>query len=242
MLTHLHTRYEIADTNVSTAVLPVGAIEQHGRHLPVGTDMMLATAVAKELAAHLDAYLLPPLAITSSIEHSRAKGTVYLRADTLALVVRDIIQSLRHSGFTRLVLANFHGGNWILKPTIRQLNRDHADFRSILIQPEISPADYATVFEHQSGDVHGGEYETSLMLHLYPDSVRPLVAPPPGTEPEKFPPQFLLDYYDITEITRTGHWGWPEAATAKKGRRAMALLIKTALRFIQQVETAGAAS
>jgi creatinine amidohydrolase len=240
MLTHLHTRYEIADATVTTAVLPVGAIEQHGRHLPVGTDLMLAEAVARELAARLDAYLLPPLAITSSIEHRRAKGTVYLRADTLALVVRDIADSLRQSGFTRLVLANFHGGNWILKPTIRQLNRDQADFRSILIQPELAPADHAAIFEHAEGDVHGGEYETSLMLHLYPEAVRPLVAPPPGTAPEKFPPQFLLDYYDITEITRTGHWGWPEAATAEKGRRAMALLIETALRFIRQVESAGA--
>ena len=95
MLTSLHTRPEIAAAAIHTAVLPVGATEQHGRHLPVGTDTMLAEAFATQLAARLDAYLLPALAITSSIEHRRAKGTVYLRADTLALVVRDIAGSLR---------------------------------------------------------------------------------------------------------------------------------------------------
>jgi len=232
MLNHLNTRYEIASATVTTAVLPVGAIEQHGRHLPVGTDMMLAEAVARQLAARLDAYLLPPLAITSSIEHRRAKGTVYLRADTLALVVRDIATSLQQSGFTRLVLANFHGGNWVLKPTIRQLNRDLPGFRTVLVLPDLDPAEYATIFEHKTGDVHGGEYETSLMLHLYPDSVRPLPAP----SDEKFPPQYMLDYSDITTITREGHWGWPEAATAEKGRRAMALLVEAGLRFLQQVE------
>src|SRR4051812_47128875 len=124
MLTIHNTRDEFASRPCTTAVLPVGAVEQHGQHLPVGTDILLAQSVAEQLAQKLDAYLLPPLAITSSIEHRKAKGTVYLRADTLALVVRDIAASLRDSGFTRLVLANCHGGNWILKPTLRQLNRD----------------------------------------------------------------------------------------------------------------------
>jgi len=234
MLTSLHTRHEIAASSVHTAVLPVGATEQHGRHLPVGTDTMLAEAFATQLAARLDAYLLPALAITSSIEHRRAKGTVYLRADTLALVVRDIAGSLRQSGFTRLVLANCHGGNWILKPTIRQLNRDLPGFRTVLLQPEIAPADHAAIFKHQAGDVHGGEFETSLMLHLYPDAVRQI--PVSDSADLKFPPQAMLDYYDTTELTPEGHWGWPEDATAEKGRKAMALIVETSLKFLQHIE------
>jgi len=235
MLNLHHTRYEIAASPCQIAVLPIGAIEQHGRHLPVGTDTLLAEAFASRLAQRLDAYLLPSLAITASIEHRRAKGTVYLKADTLALVVRDIAESLHHSGFTRLILANFHGGNWVLKPTIRQLNRDLSNFRTVLVHPELAPADYAAIFEHKSGDVHGGEFETSLMLHLYPDQVRPL-PPTPAAGLEKFPPQAFLDYFDMTELTREGHWGWPAEATAEKGRRAMDALVETALRFYQQVE------
>lgn len=235
MLTLHHTRFEIAATDCSTAVLPVGAVEQHGRHLPVGTDTLLAQAFGERLARELDAYLLPPLAITSSIEHRQAKGTVYLKADTLALVVRDIAESLRHAGFTRLILANFHGGNWVLKPTVRQLNRDHGDFRAILVQPELGAHDYQAIFEHPHGDVHGGEFETSLMLHLHPDLVRPYTAGAPETPP----PQAFLDYFDMTELTRDGHWGWPEAATAEKGRRALDALVATGLRFVREIEAFG---
>lgn len=232
MLTLHHTRFEIAAADCTAAVLPVGAIEQHGRHLPVGTDTLLAQALAERLAARLDAYLLPPLAITSSIEHRRAKGTVYLRADTLALVVRDIAESLHHSGFTRLILANFHGGNWVLKPAVRQLNRDLAGFRAILVQPELGADDYNAIFDHPRGDVHGGEFETSLMLHLHPALVRGL----PTAAEEDYPPQAFLDYFDMTELTRDGHWGWPEAATADKGRRALDALVATGLRFVGAIE------
>lgn len=235
MLTIFNHRLEFARRACTTAVLPIGAVEQHGGHLPVGTDILLAESFAKPLAEKLDAYLLPALAISSSIEHRKAKGTVYLRADTLALVVRDIATGLRDSGFTRLILANFHGGNWILKPTIRQLNRDFPDFRVVLITPDLPTIEMAKIFDHPVGDVHGGEFETSLMLHLHPQHVRTLPEPPAG-EPPSFPPQAYLDYFDTTELTPHGHWGWPEAATAEKGRRAFDVMIDTAVRGIEDIE------
>ncbi|HUR57525.1 MAG TPA: creatininase family protein [Opitutaceae bacterium] len=232
MLTTHHTREDLRQKPCTLAVLPVGAVEQHGAHLPLATDILLAEAVAQRLAEKLDAYLLPALAITASIEHRKSKGTVYLRAETLAAVVRDIADSLRQSGFRRLVLANFHGGNWILKPTIRELNRAWPDFRVILLSPDLPPAVAAQIFEHPVGDVHGGEYETSLMLHLHPQEVRAL----PSGGPRNFPPQPLLDYFDATELAPEGFWGWPESATAEKGRRALEELIVASLRFIQQIE------
>lgn len=232
MLTIHDTRNDFAAKPCTTAVLPVGAIEQHGRHLPVGTDLMLAEALARPIAEKLDAYLLPPITIASSIEHRKAKGTVYLRADTLALVVRDIADALRGSGFARLVVVNFHGGNWILKPAVRQVNRDFAPFRAILLQPDLSPADARAILDHPVGDVHGGEYETSLMLHLYPREVRAL----PAEGGRSFPPQPLMDYFDSTELAPEGFWGWPEAATAEKGRRAFEALLAAAFRFIDEIE------
>lgn len=232
MLTIHDTRNDFAAKPCAIAVLPVGAIEQHGRHLPVGTDLLLAQALAKPIAEKLDAYLLPPITISSSIEHRKAKGTVYLRADTLALVVREIADALRGSGFTRLVVVNFHGGNWILKPAIRQVNRDFAPFRAILLQPDLTPADARAILEHPVGDIHGGEYETSLMLHLYPDEVRGL----PTEGSRTFPAQPLMDYFDSTELAPEGFWGWPEAATAEKGRRAFEALVASSLNVLAQVE------
>lgn len=157
---------------------------------------------------------------------------MYLRAETLALVVRDIGESLRHSGFTRLVLANWHGGNWILKPTIRQLNRDLAPFRVVLVNPELPAEKMAKIFERPREDVHAGEFETSLMLHLHPALVRPL---PPKND-HAFPPQSFLDYFDAAEITPAGHWGSPEFGTAEKGRQVLAEIVDAAVHYIEQVE------
>ena len=88
MLTIHDTRTEFDSRTCTTALLPVGAVEQHGKHLPFGTDIMLAEAVAKPIAEKLDAYLLPAVAISASIEHRKARGTVYLRAQTLAEIER----------------------------------------------------------------------------------------------------------------------------------------------------------
>src|SRR5688572_28899695 len=231
MLTVHDTRSEFSKLPCTTAVLPIGALEQHGKHLPFGTDTLLAEALAVPIAQKLKAYLLPPIAVSSSIEHRKAKGTVYLRPETLALVIRDIAHSLSESGFRRLVIVNFHGGNWILKPTIRGLNRDLPGFRVVLLQPDLPAAEAGKIFEHTAGDIHGGEYETSLMLHLFPEHVRTI----PTGGAREFPPQPLLDYFDSTELTEEGYWGWPEAATAEKGRQAFEQLIFSSLRFVAQI-------
>jgi creatinine amidohydrolase len=232
MLTIHDTRTEFDSRTCTTALLPVGAVEQHGKHLPFGTDIMLAEAVAKPIAEKLDAYLLPAVAISASIEHRKARGTVYLRAQTLGAVVGDIAASLRDSGFQRLVIVNFHGGNWILKPTVRELNRDLAPFRVVLLQPDLPASDAREIFEHRAGDIHAGEFETSLMLHLHPGQVRAI----PTEGARAFPPQPFLDYFDSTQLTEEGYWGWPEAATAEKGRRAFESLVNAGLRFVEDIE------
>jgi creatinine amidohydrolase len=130
MLTVHDTRSEFSNLPCTTAVLPIGAVEQHGKHLPFGTDTLLAEALAVPIAQRLKAYLLPPIAVSASIEHRKAKGTVYLRPETLALVVRDIAHFAERVGLSPARDRQFHSGNWILKPTIRGLNRDCPDFAS----------------------------------------------------------------------------------------------------------------
>ncbi|MES2697745.1 MAG: creatininase family protein [Verrucomicrobiota bacterium] len=235
VLTTHQTRNEFSTSACTVAVLPIGAVEQHGSHLPISTDILLAEAFGRGIAERLDAYLLPAVAISSSIEHRKARGTVYLRAETLAAVVRDIAESLRLSGFTRVVIANCHGGNWVLKPTIRAINRERPEFRVTLVHNELPPAKMAEIFAHPVGDVHAGEFETSLMLHLHPDKV----GTPSATPERPFPPQAFLDYFDASELTASGHWGWPKEATAEKGRKAFEALIETAVQTVQQIEALG---
>jgi creatinine amidohydrolase len=236
MLTMYNNRQDFRNTECDTAILTIGALEQHGSHLPYGTDTLIAWALAERLAKTLDAYLLPPISIASSIEHRAAKGTVYLKADTLALVIRDIAESLLYSGFSRLLLINGHGGNWILKPTIRQLNRDFADrsakMEAILIHTSIALSRQHEVMEYTKLDIHGGEKETSLMLHLCPAHVKDYI---PQTAPTSVPQDFM-DYFDVTELTEDGYWGYPEAASAEKGLKMMDLMEECSLAYLQQID------
>ncbi|WP_164821482.1 creatininase family protein [Paenibacillus koleovorans] len=238
MLTMSHTWRDFEQTRPQIAVLPVGAVEQHGSHLPVGTDCFIAAEFAERLALHLDAYLLPTLAITCSIEHRKALGTVYLRADTLALVIRDIADSLCESGFKQLLIVNGHGGNYILKPAIREFNRDYEDRQAemevVLLAGAIVGANAGGPNQHPaSSDVHAGEKETSLMLHLHPELVRESV---PGGSVLPEVDQSMLDYLDMTETCADGYWGYPESASPEKGRLFAEHFVACALDYLDKLK------
>lgn len=227
---------ELQGSACDVAVLPVGALEQHGPHLPVGTDTIVAAEFGRRLAERLGAYLLPPIAIANSIEHRESRASVYLRPETLAAVVRDVADSVRASRFRRLVVLSWHGGNWILKPTVRSLNRDPAraenPFRVILVDANVAAKELATIMEHPKDDIHAGEMETSMMLFVAPESVGQI----PHNRQEVYPPQGFLDYADIRALTENGSWGRPQLASAEKGRRAMDAYVEAALAYIAAVE------
>lgn len=232
MLSMYNSKKDFEAANCKIAVLPVGAVEQHGSHLPVGTDTIFAMDYASRIAAALDAYLLPAIPITSSIEHRKGKGTVYIKSDTLALIVRDIAESLDYAEFHKLIIVNFHGGNWILKPTVRRINRDLPNMLVILVDANIAAHKHHDIFDHVKHDLHAGEFETSLMLELHPKYVSTIK---PQTDPI-FVPQSYMDYFDVTDVTDDGYWGYPEKATAEKGKKAMEYMVEGALDYINDVE------
>ncbi|MDF2726364.1 MAG: putative creatinine amidohydrolase [Paenibacillus sp.] len=233
MLTYLNNKTAFQRQDTTVAVLPIGALEQHGSHLPVGTDTIIACELAARLARRLDAYLLPALPITCSIEHRKTKGTVYIKAATLASLIRDITESLQYSGFRKLYVVHGHDGNWIVKPTIRELNREFADIDVMLITMHEARERMLETGDHPvSPDIHAGETETSIMLHLHPD----LVGEVHAADQRQFPPQGDLDYFDMAELTADGYWGSPELATADKGQRWLDLLEEAALQRIRHID------
>lgn len=236
MLTYRNNKREFEASASTVAILPVGAVEQHGSHLPIGTDAMIAQAFADRLGAILDAYVLPVLSIASSIEHRESKGTVYLKAETLGLVIRDIIESLHYSGYRKVILLNGHGGNWILKPTIRQLIRDFQDkgepMEIVLIHNSVVVKRQHEVTEHVAHDLHAGEKETSIMMYLHPELVSEYVPQKQATTV----PQDYMDYFDVDDITEDGYWGFPEAATPEKGEKLMQLMVECALDYLRELD------
>jgi creatinine amidohydrolase len=165
----------------SILVQPLGAIEQHGPHLPFNTDLLVAERVAEAAVARVgdevDAWLLPPLAYTKSNEHAWSPGTIWLSATTLLAVLDDIGRCVAMTPANRLVFLNGHGGNSALVNVANRELRLHHGLMTFLAHPGL-PVD-------QGGDappeelgmgVHGGTDETSLMLHLAPELVDMSVA------------------------------------------------------------------
>ena len=160
----------------SVVVLPLGAIEQHGPHLPLNTDLVVASAAADALVeragAEWDAWLLPPLAYTKSNEHAWAAGTVWLSATTMLAVLDDIGRCIAATPARKILFLNGHGGNSALVSVANRELRLRHGLQTFLAHPHV-PADQGGG-SHPSElgmGVHGGMDETSVMLHLRPDLV-----------------------------------------------------------------------
>ncbi len=160
----------------STLVLPLGAIEQHGPHLPYSTDLIIAdcaaAAVLDAVGDDLDLWLLPSLAYTKSNEHAWNAGTVWLSATTMLAVLDDIGRSLALTGARKLALLNGHGGNTsLLNVACRELRLKYG-FQTFLLHPFVPPdhGGVSAAGELEMG-IHAGMDETSMILHVRPELV-----------------------------------------------------------------------
>ena len=143
----------------SIILLPVGAIEQHGPHLPMSVDRVIAEETAKAIVDQcgddLDIWLLPTLSISKSNEHNWSEGTISLRYETLMAVLQDIGESLSKTSAKKLVLLNGHGGNTtLLNTALRELRLNHSletflkrwhhELESLIIFQRLPPSQIVT--------------------------------------------------------------------------------------------------
>jgi creatinine amidohydrolase len=169
---------EIAErlTADSVVVQPVAAVEQHGPHLPLATDLLIAESVVDAVVAdrgdELDLWVLPPLAYGKSNEHAWAPGTVWLGPSTLLAVLDDVGRSVAMLPTKRLAFVNGHGGNSsLLQVALRELRLAHG-LQTFLLHPNVPPDQGGASTEEELGmGIHGGLGETSLVLYLRPDLV-----------------------------------------------------------------------
>lgn len=231
------------------AILPVGSLEQHGRHLAVNTDNVLgdglAEAVARETTARgVPVLLCPPLHYGYTMHNMDFPGTMTLRAETLLAVGMDLVGSLIHHGCKKVVLLNSHGSNWsVLDLVARQAMNRHPNVLVAAIFPiKMAAAELETLREaKQTGGMsHGCELETSLMLHLRPELVEMDRAVYDISQPDsKFYWRDILRgsrgvaLADLTRhASRTGLVGDPTIATAEKGRRFFEVIVAATVEFL----------
>lgn len=169
---------EIAEriTERSVLVQPLGAVEQHGPHLPLSTDYLVASATCEAVVGgrgeELDLWLLPPLAYTKSNEHAWSPGTIWLSPTTLLAVLDDLGRSLATTRARKVAFVNGHGGNTALVNVACRELRLHHGLQTFLLHPHVPPDHGGTSTAEELGmGIHGGTEETSVILHLRPDLV-----------------------------------------------------------------------
>jgi creatinine amidohydrolase len=226
----------LAPTGV--AVLPIGSIEQHGPHLPLVTDLVVAETVARDTVAAYgdqhDLWLLPPLACTKSNEHAWAPGTLWLSASTLLAVIDDLGRCLAATPLRKLVFFNGHGGNSALLQVCARELRLAYGLRTFVMHPSVPPDHGGQSPAAELGmGIHGGIDETSLMLHLRPELVDMNLA-------RRNVPEHLAEFRRVRfggpvsfgwlsdDFGTDGTIGDPTLATAEHGKRLYEAMLATA--------------
>ena len=170
------------EVHAPVVILPVAAIEQHGPHLPLSTDLEIGLGLLESafrvLPGDFPALALPPQAVGCSREHRRFAGTLSLEPDQLIAVVEQTGRALAGAGIRRLVLSNSHGGN---RHALEEAGLRLRDELGMLVVKAgwfrfPRPADVDLPAEEWEHGIHGGAVETAMMMHLRPDLVRGGVA------------------------------------------------------------------
>ncbi|MBN2562921.1 MAG: creatininase family protein [Phycisphaerae bacterium] len=228
---------------VDIALLPVGATEQHGPHLPVDTDSFDAQYLAQRVGAACSAprpLVLPLVPYGVSYHHEDFSGTISVGNETLSGLVYDIGMSCVRNGITKLVIINGHGGNTpALHFAAQMINRDTHIFTCV-DSGDTSDADVEALAETPN-DVHAGEIETSTSLATRPELVR-------LDEAKRSVPRFSSRYLDFSSkrsvdwyahtksISKTGVLGDPTKATREKGEKMWDVMIRNLVEFVEQLK------
>jgi creatinine amidohydrolase/Fe(II)-dependent formamide hydrolase-like protein len=229
---------------VDIALLPVGAIEQHGPHLPLDTDAWDADYLAQRVAAECSEpkpLALPLIPYGVSFHHEDFPGTIGVSNDALAKMVYDVGMSCARNGITKLIIINGHGGN---QPTLQfaaqMINRDAHIFTTV-DTGETSDVDLDRLCETES-DVHAGEIETSTALATRPHLVRMDLA---EREVQSFSSSYLdfsakrsVEWYARTaKISNSGVLGDPTRATADKGREMWEVMVRNLVELVEHLKS-----
>ncbi|MBL4767505.1 MAG: creatininase family protein [Rhodobacteraceae bacterium] len=216
-------------------ILPMGATEQHGYHLPLGVDVFLAEALSVRVAQQTNATVLPTMPFGYSYVWRDDPGTVTLEQHNVEAVIKDVATSVERCGVKHLILINGHEANSAsMKYAARELWDDHdikvwhifyPGLQSVLDQICDSPTWH--------GIIHACEFETSLMLAIAPDLVDMTKAV------KEYPPRDIGYFHGgrpMGHVSKSGVFGDASLATAEKGELLLAEFVERIVKLVEQIK------
>jgi creatinine amidohydrolase len=241
--------FEGLDPEKTIAVLPVAAMEQHGPHLAVSTDTIIADGmigeVLKRLPGDRSILILPTQAIGKSNEHIRSPGTLTLTAETATRAWTEIGESVHRAGLRKLVMVNSHGGNVdVLNVVARELRVRFGMLAVTCAWTRFGRPPGIYTDEELAVGIHAGDVETSLMLHFRPDLVQMDKAknfvPATIQIAKEFdylrPTGFIAFAWIAQDLNADGPCGDASRATAEKGRLTAEFQAEAFVKLLRDVE------
>jgi len=217
-----------------TVILPCGSLEEHGSHLPLGTDTWHAVELARLVAEKIFVWVAPPVPYGLCRSSSQHPGTVSIKGTTLRLLIQDIVRGLYLNGLKNVLVLSGHAGGTHIAMIIdasEELLDEFADLRIAVVSiNDLGRIAWKGIVE-TPGDSHAGEVETSVIEYLFPDKVK-------GRPQQEYPsfPKFLL-VRNKRAFWPGGVWGDPTKASAEKGKKLLERYVEALIDVIRSLES-----
>jgi len=220
-----NTVAEISGKRPETAIIGTSSTEQHSASQPVGADYLACLEFARGTADALGAYLLPAIPVITAWGHIHFRGTMTFSAMTVRRILLDLAASLHAGGFRKIAIINVHGGNWVVKPTIIEINRMFGDMKVVTTGDILSYRGQAPVEE-----LHAAESDGSFVKGFYPEAFRDDKV----VDFTPMCPASALDLVGVAGVSPQGMWGYQSKSDGEAGRKRMKDRVAAAAAYITE--------
>lgn len=229
---------ENIDKNNTVVILPIGSIEVHGPHLPLGTDTIMIYHVALEAAKKEGGIVLPPLYYAYVPENRHFPGTISLKTQTFLSLLEDIVDEVSRHGFKKLLIVNGHGGNRRpLRLFIRMMLEKGKNIQVYILTDPLAPVrDVINRIKETKVYEHACEIETSIVMFLAPDLVKMERVRGEAELGRRKVDEYVETMVDWQGYAIMGYVGDPTKASKEKGKEIVEHWIKEIARIIRVIK------